>query len=119
MVSYHSPERDKNTILSDIITNEIEVFHWHDDTFDLPDGSIAIAENQACPNQGFTWNNRVVGLQFHPEITQKNADTFFRDSGQKLGSDPYIQSPSEIFSNDQGFAQSSRIMKVILEAMER
>jgi GMP synthase-like glutamine amidotransferase len=108
----------KQTRLCDVFPGRIEVFHWHEDTFDLPEGSVAIAESKACPNQGFTYGSRVVGLQFHPEITKEAANAFFQDCGQKIGSGPYIQSPAEILANDRGFARSSRIMASVLEAMK-
>jgi len=108
----------KTTLLSHVITGRTDVFHWHGDTFDLPDGAIAIAESKACPNQGFVYGKRVVGLQFHPEITKDAADAFFQDCGYNIGSGLYIQPPAEILSNDRGFAQSSRIMESVLKAME-
>src|SRR5262249_47695751 len=43
-------------------------FHWHGDTFDLPEGAIHLARSQACRNQAFLYQDRVVGLQFHLEI---------------------------------------------------
>ena len=111
--------RIKDTILSDVIKDRIDVFHWHTDTFDLPDGSLAIAESQACPNQGFIYNKRILGLQFHPEITKDSAGAFFQECGHVLEAGPYIQSSAKILSNDQGFVQSIRFMAAVLEAMER
>jgi GMP synthase-like glutamine amidotransferase len=109
----------KKTILSDVITGKPEVFHWHEDTAELPDGSLLIAGSDACPNQGFIHDNKIVGLQFHPEITKEAADAFFCDCDQNIEKGPYVQSPDRILSNDQGFAQSSQIMAAVLKAMER
>jgi GMP synthase-like glutamine amidotransferase len=109
----------KESILADVITNQIEVFHWHKDTFDLPDGSVSIAESQACSNQGFVHGRRVVGLQFHPEITKDSAGAFFQECGEVLERGPYIQPSARILSNDQGFTQSARLMAAVLETMEK
>lgn len=46
-----------------------EVFQWHGDTFDLPDGSVRIAASPAYPNQAFRYGESVYGLQFHIEVT--------------------------------------------------
>ncbi len=109
----------KETLLSDVIFGSIQAFHWHQDTFDIPDGAIAIAQSKACPHQGFVYGKRVVGLQFHPEITLKAVGDFFEDCGQNMEKGPYIQSSAEILSNDHGFAQSRGFMSAVLEAMER
>jgi GMP synthase (glutamine-hydrolysing) len=44
------------------------VFHWHGDTFDIPEGALHLAEGDNCQNQLFRRGN-VIGVQFHIEIT--------------------------------------------------
>jgi GMP synthase-like glutamine amidotransferase len=43
--------------------------HWHGDTFDLPDGAVRLAGNEAYENQAFRVGARAYGLQFHVEVT--------------------------------------------------
>jgi len=45
----------------------LEVFRWHEDTFDLPKEAIKIYSSEKYPNQVFIYKN-AVGLQFHIEI---------------------------------------------------
>ncbi|HWD00243.1 MAG TPA: type 1 glutamine amidotransferase [Candidatus Sulfopaludibacter sp.] len=45
-----------------------EVFQWHGDTFDLPEGATHLAWSEACRNQAFRLNG-LYGFQFHPEVT--------------------------------------------------
>jgi GMP synthase-like glutamine amidotransferase len=48
------------------------VFHWHGDTFQVPDGADLLVEGELCRNQLFRWGN-VVGVQFHLEVTCEDA----------------------------------------------
>jgi GMP synthase-like glutamine amidotransferase len=47
----------------------LEAVVWHDDTFDIPEGAIGLAESAGCANQAFRYGERAYGLQFHPEVT--------------------------------------------------
>jgi GMP synthase (glutamine-hydrolysing) len=46
-----------------------EVFQWHGDTFDLPDGAVRLASSSLYPNQAFRYQEGVYALQFHIEVT--------------------------------------------------
>lgn len=50
--------------------DEIEVFQWHGDTFEIPKGAKRIFSSEKYENQAFTYKNSV-GIQFHPEITKE------------------------------------------------
>jgi GMP synthase (glutamine-hydrolysing) len=45
------------------------VFHWHNESFDLPAGAVRLAGSEACRNQGFRYREKAWGLQFHLEVT--------------------------------------------------
>jgi GMP synthase (glutamine-hydrolysing) len=45
-------------------------YQWHHDGFDIPVGGHRLAEGVGeFPNQAFIYDDKVVGLQFHPEVT--------------------------------------------------
>jgi GMP synthase-like glutamine amidotransferase len=43
------------------------VFHWHTDTFTLPDGAVHLASSAQTRNQAFRIGRAVYGIQFHFE----------------------------------------------------
>ena len=49
----------------------MQVYHWHRDGFEMPEGATAMATGDLFPNQAYTLSPRVLAVQFHPEITQK------------------------------------------------
>ena len=53
------------------------VFHWHGDTFDLPEGSIHLASSSKYENQAFAWGKYSLALQFHPEVTARSLEKWF------------------------------------------
>ena len=46
-------------------------FHWHGETFDLPDGAEWLAYSEKCRHQAYRYGSKVYGIQYHPEITAK------------------------------------------------
>ena len=48
-------------------TNPFTVFHWHEETFTLPHGSMRLAHSNSYQNQAFQIGT-AVGLQFHIEV---------------------------------------------------
>ncbi|WP_292370596.1 type 1 glutamine amidotransferase [Methanoregula sp. UBA64] len=59
---------------------EFDVFHWHKETFDLPEGARLLATGKAVKNQAFMINN-ALGVQFHPEVTKEIIAFWAKDLG--------------------------------------
>ena len=64
-------ENGKKDELFHLVNGQIDVFQWHEDTFELPMGAVLLAEAMTCKNQAFRLGNNVYGLQFHLEVTDK------------------------------------------------
>ena len=47
-----------------------ESFHWHGETFTIPQGAVRIMGNRYCENQGFVIGNSL-GMQCHVEMTEE------------------------------------------------
>lgn len=107
-----------NTILSRAIPEQAEVFHWHGDTFDIPQGAIDLAASEACKNQGFILDDRVVALQFHLETTMQSATSLIENCRDELDDSRYVQSENELLASSQRFPNINQIMLSVLEALE-
>lgn len=55
------------------IGNALPAFHWHSDTFTLPEGAALLASSQMYAHQAFRFGSRAYGFQFHVE---PDADTW-------------------------------------------
>lgn len=75
-----------------LIPEEITVFHWHGDTFDIPEGAEALAVSEPGINQGFVFRERCVALQFHMETTPASMEALISNCGDELVDAPYVQS---------------------------
>ena len=47
---------------------DIEMLHWHGDTFDLPPGSTLLASTEHTRHQAFSLGDFGLAIQFHPEV---------------------------------------------------
>ncbi|MGH2496389.1 MAG: type 1 glutamine amidotransferase [Ktedonobacteraceae bacterium] len=54
------------------------MFHWHEDTFTLPEGARRLAVRPDAPEQAFRYGKRAYGLQYHIELTPDMLVTWVR-----------------------------------------
>lgn len=74
------------------------VFHWHGDTFTLPEKAVRLYSSGACVNQAFVYEGKVIGLQFHLETTPVSAASLVENCRAELVSAPWIQTEEEILA---------------------
>lgn len=93
---YHDIEFDSTTKsrLFQGIQSPATVFHWHGDTFDLPDNAIRLAHSKDYQNQAIKVGS-AVGIQFHLEVDEPTIQSWLDKSKEELSSVPYIR-PEEI-----------------------
>ena len=94
---YHDLIIDNNSKLFSGFTNPFTVFHWHGDTFDLPEKAVRLVHSENYPNQAFQINS-AVGLQFHLEVNEEMVNLWLDKTQEKLHQIPYID-PQKIRSD--------------------
>ena len=98
---------------------EIEtVFHWHGDTFNIPHGAVHGFTSECCVNQCFIYNNRIIGLQFHVEVTEYLLESMIENGIDELIPGKYIQDGASIRTGAHHIKRNNELMFSILDAMD-
>ena len=100
-----------------LLPPELAVFHWHGDTFDLPEEAIRLASSAACENQVFIYKDRVVALQFHMETTPASMEALIKNCGHELIPAPYIQTADQMRDGLSNLEHLHAAMRHILDSL--
>lgn len=57
-----------------------KVFHWHGETFDIPEGAERLAQSALYPNQAFRYGRHSYAFQFHLEVTRDMIYNWLRNA---------------------------------------
>ncbi len=85
---------------------EFDVFQWHGDTFDIPDGAVKLATSDLCPNQAYRINNNIYGLQFHVEVTDEMIYQWVDAYRDEIDSLKEIVDPDQIVTDTKTKSES-------------
>ena len=86
---YHDLKISNNSSFFSGFRNPFTVFHWHGDTFDLPEGAIRLASSEHYLNQAFQYKS-AIGLQFHLEVNEKMVNLWLDNTEQELQKISYV-----------------------------
>jgi len=92
-----------------------EAFHWHGETFALPEGALHGARSAACEHQAFALGPRAVGLQFHLETTPEGARSLLAACADELAPGPFVQAPHALLAEPERFARLNAVMGRLAE----
>lgn len=104
-----------NTILAEVFPPKAKVFHWHGDTFDIPKGAVHLAKSEACLNQGFLFEEHIIGFQFHLESTRQTVKNLILNCSDEIDGSKYVQSEATMLSNDAYFSHINNLMRGVLD----
>ncbi len=122
-IGWHKIKLTDEAIKSGIFGNEVNefrAFHWHEDTFELPENSILLASSKACKNQAFIFKEKILGLQFHLEMTEFAAKILIENSKNDFDDSKFVQSENEILSAPkEGYEAMNNIIFSVLNYLEK
>ncbi len=75
----HPTAEAPNDLLMSAFRDEDMVFHWHEDTFDLPDGGVLLGAGDDVRNQAFRVGDRTWGVQFHFEADRAEVELWLSE----------------------------------------
>jgi GMP synthase-like glutamine amidotransferase len=73
------------------------VLHWHVDTFTVPPGAVRVGMSAGCAAQGFVWGDGIIGLQFHPEMTEEMVEKLIHFENHEVAEEQeFVQTATQI-----------------------
>jgi GMP synthase-like glutamine amidotransferase len=101
--------------LHSLLAGQPLLFHWHGDRFEIPAGADNLVMTAANDNQAFVLcGGRVVGLQFHPEITPVLLEQMVAEGRHELRANGFVQSAGAIIAGAQ-YRPAGVIMRGVLD----
>lgn len=99
-----------------VLPEQLDVLHWHGDTFSLPEGARRTASSKVTANQAFVFRKNVIGLQFHLEVADDNIRRLIRHSQDELVAGPFIQTEKELLGKQEIIDKNRRLLFQFLDA---
>lgn len=93
------------------------VFHWHGDTFGIPDGAVHLASSEATANQAFLYKDNVLALQFHLETTEESLISLYENAKDEITEAPFIQTLEKMRENLPTLGEANEWMRSVLRRL--
>ena len=98
------------------LPEQLTVFHWHGDTFDIPQGAIRLASSKLTPNQGFLLGDKILAMQFHLEMNLNGLKKIIKACARELcTNEECVQHQEMILSQTELIDVNNRLVFKILD----
>lgn len=111
-IGFHRVTFNGNAACDPVFSNfpaELSVLHWHNDTFELPQGAVNMARSAVTSCQAFRYSHHVFALQFHPEITEKRLPGFVREGEHEITESQWVQQ-ADVIMEQSGLCNSNNLV---------
>ncbi len=101
-------------------------FHWHGETFDLPEGALHLAKSEPCPNQAFEiefdggpqrGGALALALQFHLEATEESVRAMIEADGAALARVPGAPRPEDLLAKPSLWKANRPLLDDVLDRL--
>ncbi|MGA6827811.1 type 1 glutamine amidotransferase [Nitrospira sp. NS4] len=80
----HLTEEGKQDPVFGVFPEDLPVFEWHGEVFDLPSDCVPLAGSEIAPLQAFRFGSRAYGLLFHLEMETDGIESLCRECAPDL-----------------------------------
>jgi GMP synthase-like glutamine amidotransferase len=92
------------------------VLHWHMDTFTVPPGAMRVGMSAGCAAQGFVWGDGIIGLQFHPEMTEEMVENLIQFEDHETAEEQeFVQTAEQIRAKLKSGWKGRKLLEQVLE----
>jgi GMP synthase-like glutamine amidotransferase len=107
----------QSSILFSGMGSSLNTFHWHGDTFDLPDNAVHLASSEGCKNQAYIYKDKVLALQFHLEPTLNSLKEMIETGRKELIKGKFVQTEEELLKNQVLIAANRKNLFTLLDRL--
>jgi GMP synthase-like glutamine amidotransferase len=100
-----------------VLPETMVTFHWHGETFSLPEGTVPLFRSEGCDHQGFALGDKVVGLQFHPEMERSGIEKLASHCAADRKPGRYVQQDDAIFGRADYFDANRYFLEELLTGL--
>lgn len=101
-IGWHNVSKADNSLADDwlhALPDTFEVFHWHGETFSIPDGASLLLSSQYCAHQAFAIGH-TLALQCHIEMTPAMVSEWaIKNAGEINVASNSVQSAQQLTAN--------------------
>ncbi|CAJ1190806.1 hypothetical protein CCLMGIMDO_CCLMGIMDO_01975 [Companilactobacillus crustorum] len=107
-----APVYRRDTKILDI-PEELDVLHWHEEMFEIPEKAQLLFSSDKVENQGFVMGHRIVGLQFHLEPAADNIREMIVNDFPYLKGSVLNQSTADILTKAVPYKNKTTLFKLL------